>query len=42
MIWYIFDLFLKIYYFDLISETVHSKYPYVDDKIKCGNLRKDG
>jgi WD40 repeat protein len=34
--------FIKIYYFDLISETTKSKFPYIDDRINCGNLRKDG
>jgi len=26
----------------LISETTKSKFPYIDDRINCGNLRKDG
>lgn len=26
----------------MISQTIRSKYPLIDDKINCGNLRKDG
>jgi WD40 repeat protein len=37
--YFVFD---TIYHYDLANDLMHTKYPFSNDQITCGNLRSDG